>query len=82
VPPFTRAAGNPYKLYGINTLGLTRANFDQKTRGALKHAYRLLFNSSMKRADAIETLGREHSEVPEVCELIDFVMGSERGVLA
>jgi UDP-N-acetylglucosamine acyltransferase len=82
VPPFTRAAGNPYKLYGINTLGLTRAGFDEKKRAALKHAYRLLFNSNIARADAVRRLREENSDVPEVLELVDFVLGSERGVLA
>lgn len=82
VPPFTRAAGNPYKLYGINTLGLTRAGFDERTRAALKHAYRLLFNSNRTRDEAVEGLKREYSDVPEVMELMKFVLGSERGVLA
>jgi UDP-N-acetylglucosamine acyltransferase len=82
VPPFTRAAGNPLKLYGINTLGLTRAGFSEETRVTLKHAYRLLFNSALLRKDAADMLIRKHSDVPEVCELIDFVVGSERGILA
>jgi len=82
VPPFTRAAGNPLKLYGINMLGLTRAGFAEETRASLSHAYRLLFNSKMRRAEAVEVLSRDLSDVPEVRELIDFVVGSERGVLA
>jgi UDP-N-acetylglucosamine acyltransferase len=82
VPPFTRAAGNPYRLYGINTLGLTRAGFSETTRMALKHAYRLLFNSDMPRTQAVEQLRRENTEFPEVLHLVDFVVASERGVLA
>jgi len=81
VPPYTRAAGNPYKLYGINTLGLTRAGFDEETRRSLKHAYRLLFNSHLTRAEAVARLREESADVPEVLELIEFVSGSERGVL-
>ena len=81
VPPFTRAAGNPYKLYGINTLGLTRAGFNEKTRATLKHAYRMLFNSNLSRVDAVRRLREEYSDVPEVCDLIDFVAESERGIL-
>jgi UDP-N-acetylglucosamine acyltransferase len=81
VPPFSRAAGNPYKLYGINTLGLTRAGFDDETRAALKHAYRLLFNSDMTRTDAVAELREASADVPAVLELVDFVLGSERGML-
>lgn len=82
VPPYTRAAGNPYRLYGINTLGLTRAGYDEATRHALKHAYRLLFNSNLTRAQAVEQLRSEGGDFPEVHELIEFVLASERGVLA
>lgn len=39
VPPYTRSAGNPLRLYGINTIGLTRAGFPAETRRALQHAY-------------------------------------------
>jgi len=82
VPPYTRAAGNPYKLYGINTLGLTRAGFNEETRLALKHAYRLLFNSDLPRVDAAERVRLENPEIPEVLHLVDFVMRSDRGALA
>jgi UDP-N-acetylglucosamine acyltransferase len=82
VPPYTRAAGNPYKLYGINTLGLTRAGFASETRLALKHAYRLLFNSDLPKAEAAERVRRENANFPEVIHLVNFVSRSERGALA
>ena len=81
VPPYTRAAGNPYRLYGINTIGLTRAGFDPAVRLALKHAYRLLFNSKLTQTQAVDQLRRESFAVPEVMRLVDFVSSSERGVL-
>ena len=82
IPPFTRAAGNPLRLVGINTVGLTRAGVGQETIDALQHAYRLLFNSRLRRADAMERLRREAVRVPEVARLLGFVGESERGVLA
>jgi len=81
VPPYTRAAGNPYRLNGINTIGLTRAGFDPEVRLALKHAYRLLFNSNLTATQAVDQLRRESSDIPEVMRLVDFVANSERGVL-
>ncbi|UCG85160.1 MAG: acyl-ACP--UDP-N-acetylglucosamine O-acyltransferase [Gemmatimonadota bacterium] len=81
VPPYSRAAGNPFRLYGINTIGLTRAGFSPEVRLALKHAYRLLFNSDMTMAQAIDRLREEAAEVPEVLRLVEFVAHSERGVL-
>lgn len=81
VPPYCRAAGNPLRLYGINTVGLERAGFSSHTRLALKHAYRLLFNSKLRQRDAVDRLQREESPVPEVRRLVEFVATSQRGVL-
>lgn len=82
VPPYTRAAGNPYKLYGINTLGLTRAGFGEDTRLALKRAYRLLFNSDLTKAEAVERVRQESADYPEVIHFVDFLTRSDRGALA
>ena len=81
IPPFTRAAGNPLRLVGINTVGLTRAGAARETLEALQHAYRLLFNSHLRRSEAIERL-RAAARIPEVARLLGFVGESERGVLA
>lgn len=81
VPPYTRAAGNPLRLYGINTIGLTRAGMDAQTRMALKHAYRLLFNSTLPLGEAVEQLRAEADHCPQVRHLLEFVKRSTRGVL-
>ena len=81
VPPFTKAAGNPIKLYGINSTGLTRAGFSSETRMALKRAYRLCFNSRLTITQAAEQIRCEAVTVPEVERFVDFVAHSERGVL-
>ncbi|MGD2135027.1 MAG: acyl-ACP--UDP-N-acetylglucosamine O-acyltransferase [Gemmatimonadales bacterium] len=82
VPPYMCAAGNPLRLYGINAVGLQRAGFSSETRLALKHAYRILFNSELAREQAVDRLLCEESPVPEVRRLIEFVAASERGVLS
>ncbi len=81
VPPYSRAAGNPFRLYGINTIGLTRAGFSPEVRLALKHAYRLLFNSKLTPTQAVNQLRLENPDITEVMRLVDFVATSERGVL-
>ena len=81
VPPYSRAAGNPFRLYGINTIGLTRAGFSPEVRLALKHAYRLLFNSQLTPTQAVDQLRLENPDIAEVMRLVDFVATSERGVL-
>jgi UDP-N-acetylglucosamine acyltransferase len=81
VPPYARAAGNPLRLYGTNGVGLARAGFSGDVRLALKHAYRLLFNSDLTVSDAVERLRQESDQIPEVIRLVEFVASSERGVL-
>ena len=81
VPPYTTAVGNPLRLYGVNTIGLTRAGFPADTRLAFKRAYRLLFNSDLTPAEAVRRLRAEPDLCAEVRHLVDFVARSERGVL-
>jgi UDP-N-acetylglucosamine acyltransferase len=81
VPPYTRAVGNPLRLYGVNSVGLTRAGFPPAVRLALKQAYRLLFNSDFTTSEAVSYLRRQPESVTEVERLVDFVANSERGVL-
>lgn len=81
VPPYMRAAGNPLRWYGVNTVGLTRANTSRHTRQALKHAYRLLFNSDLVRADALAQVRDEAADVPEVSRLADFLDRAASGAV-
>jgi UDP-N-acetylglucosamine acyltransferase len=81
VPPYTRAVGTPLRLFGINTVGLTRAGVPADVRLALKHAYRLLFNSDFTTSEAVAYLRSQPDVGSEVRRLVDFVAESERGVL-
>jgi UDP-N-acetylglucosamine acyltransferase len=81
VPPYACVAGIPLKLYGINTVGLRRAGVPPEVRLALKHAFRLLFNSDRPTGAAIDELRRAAGGVPEVDRLVEFVAASARGVL-
>lgn len=80
VPPYCRAAGNPPKLFGLNTVGLERRGLSDETRRALKQTYRLLFQGNENLSDALDRAEREVVGIPEVKHLIQFVRSSERGV--
>jgi UDP-N-acetylglucosamine acyltransferase len=82
IPPYVKAVGNPVRLFGLNSVGLERAGFGGEVRAALKHAYRLLFNSALPRAEAITALGAEARRFPEVERLLQFVTATRRGVPA
>ncbi len=82
IPPFVKAVGNPVELYGLNTVGLRRANYAPETVSALKRAYRLFFNSDLNISQAQERARRELPPIPEVGLLLEFVASSQRGVPA
>ena len=80
VPPYTRAAGSPIKLYGLNSVGLERRGFSPEVRQALKRAYRIIFQSSLPLTQAVDQAQAECEELPEVLHFISFIRNSERGV--
>lgn len=82
VPPFSSAAGNRAKLYGLNTVGLKRSGMDKAEIHAVRRAYRALFQKGASQEEALADLrASEDTDVPPVAELIAFVAGTERGVV-
>jgi UDP-N-acetylglucosamine acyltransferase len=81
IPPYLKAVGNPVKLYGLNSVGLQRANFDPAVLRELKRAYRLFFRSELNVSQAIERAQQELTMYPEVQHFLSFVDASGRGVV-
>lgn len=81
VPPFTKAAGNPVHLYGLNSVGLQRAGFSPEIKLALKRAYRLVFNSDLTVSQGIARARVELPQVGEVETFLRFIEASQRGVM-
>lgn len=80
VPPYTKAAGSPMKLYGLNSVGLDRRGVSPEVRKALKRAYRIIFQSNLPLTQALDQAEAECKELPEVGHFINFIRKSERGV--
>jgi UDP-N-acetylglucosamine acyltransferase len=80
VPPYCRVAGNPPKLYGLNSVGLERRGLSADVRKALKKAYRTLFQSDVNLSKALDRVEEDAARVPEVGHLIEFIRASERGI--
>lgn len=81
IPPYLKAVGNPVKLYGLNSVGLQRANFDATVLRELKRAYRLFFRSELNVTQALERAHQELEMFPEVRHFLSFVDNSGRGVV-
>ncbi len=80
IPPFVIAAGDRAKLHGLNSVGLKRQGFTQKTLSTLKKTYRLLFRIGLTQNEAIERVIAEVEQIPEVIEFIRFIKSSQRGI--
>jgi UDP-N-acetylglucosamine acyltransferase len=81
IPPYTKAQGDRARLFGLNTVGLKRANFSEETLKALKKAYRIIFRSGLTLEKAMKQVGEDEiSQVPEVQHFLQFIQGSKRGI--
>ncbi len=80
IPPFTTAAGDRAKLYGLNTVGLKRQNFKDSTIKDLKKAYKILFRSKLTLKEAINKLKNEVGQSDEIKYLIRFIEENKRGI--
>jgi UDP-N-acetylglucosamine acyltransferase len=77
----------PYFLYsdfniapkGLNLVGLRRAGFKPEQISKLKTAYRLLYRSGLKLAEALERIEAEAAS-EETAHLVAFVRASKRGI--
>lgn len=74
--PFCITDGNPGRARGLNLVGLKRNGFSKDDIGALKEAYRLLY----QRVPLEESLARMQAlENAAVNEVAAFIQGSKRG---
>ncbi len=80
IPPYVIAAGDRARLHGLNNVGLKRHGFSTETLLSLKRAYRIIFRIGLTLNEAIERVGAEMGQVPEVTALIKFIQSSSRGI--
>jgi UDP-N-acetylglucosamine acyltransferase len=80
IPPFVMAEGNRARLFGLNTVGLKRHGFSDKTLSELKKTYRIVFRSGIPLTRAVEKVRAEVGPIPEVLLFLDFIQSSERGI--
>ncbi len=80
VPPYVIAAGDRAELHGLNSVGLRRQGFSEKTLSLLKKTYRIVFRIGLTLNEAIERVRAEVEQIPEVVAFIEFVKQSQRGI--
>ncbi len=80
VPPFCNATGDRARLHGLNLVGLKRRGFAPELVRDIKRAYRIVFHSGLKLADALARTRQEIQPGPHVEHFLAFIQASERGV--
>ena len=81
VPPFMIADGNPAEIRGINKIGMERHQFLPETIRQIKEAYRILYRSDINVKQAAEQISKTLQPLPEICQLLEFLASSERGIV-
>jgi len=81
--PFARTIGSrPARIFGANTVGLTRRGFSAEVIAKLKRSFRYLLQSKLNTTRALQQIEQDKSlACPEVLYLIDFIRTSQRGVI-
>jgi len=79
IPPYFMYAGLYVTPVGLNRVGLRRAGFSAADMQALKSAYKILYRSGLKLADALR---RIETEIPteHTLHLVNFIRSSKRGI--
>ncbi len=82
-PPYARTVGGrPARIFGVNTIGLTRRGFTADTVTQLKRAYRYVLQSKLNTTQALAEIERDASlSAPEIRRLVEFIRSSKRGVI-
>ncbi len=82
IPPFTIGGGIPFKVGGINIVGLKRHHFPLEVRNALCRLFKIFYRSNLKFQEALEQAAKVGEEYPEVKNWMDFCLApSLRGVM-
>ena len=80
--PYMSTTGvRPAKCYGPNVIGLERKGFSEESRTALRKLWRTLHSPKMTTTAAMAKARAELAGQPEVDIVLEFIDGSERGVI-
>jgi UDP-N-acetylglucosamine acyltransferase len=81
VPPYIMAVGSPAVPHSINSEGLKRRGFTPEQIRNLKNAYRVLYRSDLKLADAVTELKKRAETQSELGIFVDFIGESTRSLV-
>jgi len=81
VPPYVMAVGQPAAAHSVNSEGLKRRGFSPDQIRNIRSAFRLLYRSGLKLADATAQLEALAQEQPELRLIAEFLPQSTRSIV-
>jgi UDP-N-acetylglucosamine acyltransferase len=81
VPPYVMAVGRPAVPHSVNSEGLKRRGFSSEQIQSIRRAYRLLYRSGLKLADALAELECAARDEPALVPFVEFVKTSTRSIV-
>jgi len=81
VPPYIMVVGTPAVPHSVNSEGLKRRGFTPEQIRNIKNAYRVLYRSDLKLADALVELKARATTQPELQIFVDFISESTRSLV-
>jgi len=81
VPPFVKAAREPLAYAGINSIGLKRRGFSDKSIATIETIYKNLFVLQKNLSAGMEMVENEIEDCAEKTQILDFIKSSEKGVI-
>jgi UDP-N-acetylglucosamine acyltransferase len=80
VPPYVMVAGNPATPHAVNAEGLKRRGFTEEQIRNIRDAYRIVYRSDLKLAEALARLAPQADGHPEIRAFLDFIHASTRSL--
>ena len=81
VPPYVMAVGQPAAAHSVNAEGLKRRGYTPEQIRNIRGAFRVLYRSGLKLADAVARLESLAKEQPEIRLLVEFLPLSTRSIV-
>jgi UDP-N-acetylglucosamine acyltransferase len=81
VPPFVKADRDPLSYMGLNTVGLTRRGFQKERIDEIHNIYRIVYQNGLNVTQALDCIEKECQQSPDRDYIIEFIRGSERGII-
>ncbi|MBT5439218.1 MAG: acyl-ACP--UDP-N-acetylglucosamine O-acyltransferase [Flavobacteriales bacterium] len=81
IPPYIKAAREPLTFAGVNSVGLRRRGFSDKTIREIEDFYRILFIQNSNVSKGIKAIHEQLAQSEVRDEILQFITSAEKGIL-